>query len=49
MVLDISILFAMIVYGIVAMALYALIEWLTTRILEMRVRDAAARGHASAA
>jgi uncharacterized protein YggT (Ycf19 family) len=48
-VLDVSILFAMIVYGIVALALHALIEWLTTRILEMRVGDAAARGRTSAA
>jgi uncharacterized protein YggT (Ycf19 family) len=45
-VLDGSILFATIVYGIVATALRALIEWLTTRILEMRVDDAAARGRA---
>ena len=35
-VLDVSILFAMIVYGIVALALHALIEWLTARILTMR-------------
>jgi uncharacterized protein YggT (Ycf19 family) len=48
-VLDGSILFAMIVYVIVAMALRALIAWLSTRILEMRVGDAAARGRASAA
>lgn len=47
-VLDVSILFAMLVYGIVALALHALIEWLTTRIVEMRVDDAA-RGRASAA
>ena len=44
-VLDVSILFAMIVYGIVAMALDSLIDWLTTRILKMRV-DAAAAGRA---
>ena len=48
-VVDVSILFAMLVYGIVALALHALIEWLTARILEMRVDDAAARGRASAA
>ena len=48
-VLDVSILFAMIVYGIVAMALHALIEWLTIRILALRVGDAAASGRASAA
>ena len=35
-VLDVSILFAMIVYAIVALALQALIEWLTARILAMR-------------
>ena len=45
-VLDVSILFAMIVYGIVAMALHSLIDWLTTRILKMRVDAAAARGRA---
>jgi uncharacterized protein YggT (Ycf19 family) len=43
-VLDVSILFAMLVYGIVALALHALIEWLTARIVEMRLRNAAARG-----
>ena len=48
-VLDVSILFAMLVYGIVALALHALIEWLTARILEMRVDEAATRGRASAA
>lgn len=48
-VVDVSILFAMLVYGIVALALHALIEWLTARILEMRVDDAAARRRASAA
>jgi uncharacterized protein YggT (Ycf19 family) len=41
-VLDVSILFAMIVYSIVAMALHALIEWLTGRIVAMRVYNAAA-------
>jgi ABC-type nitrate/sulfonate/bicarbonate transport system permease component len=35
-VLDVSVLFAMIVYGIVALALDALIEWLTARIRAMR-------------
>ena len=34
-VLDTSILFAMIVYGIVATGLHALIEWLTDRLTEM--------------
>ena len=43
-VLDVSILFAMIVYGIVAMALHALIEWLTARILAMRVSNVAGAG-----
>jgi uncharacterized protein YggT (Ycf19 family) len=47
-VLDVSILFAMLVYGIVALALHALIEWLAARILEMRLRNAAARGRLSA-
>ena len=35
-VLDLSILFAMIVYGIVALFLNALIEWLTARVLALR-------------
>ena len=35
-VLDVSILFAMIVYWIVALVLHAVIEWLTARIVEMR-------------
>jgi len=39
-VLDVSILFAMIVYGIVAMALRALIDWLTYRIDLIRQREA---------
>jgi uncharacterized protein YggT (Ycf19 family) len=42
-VLDVSILFAMIVYGIVALGLNALIEWFTARILDMRVATAAGR------
>jgi uncharacterized protein YggT (Ycf19 family) len=33
-VLDVSILFAMIVYGLVALGLRALIDWLTDRIAE---------------
>jgi hypothetical protein len=32
---DVSILFAMIVYGLAALVLRALIEWLTDRIAEM--------------
>ena len=35
-VLDVSILFAMIVYGIVALGLHALIDWLTDRLVGMR-------------
>jgi uncharacterized protein YggT (Ycf19 family) len=35
-VLDVSILFAMIVYGTAALALNALIDWLTARILAIR-------------
>jgi hypothetical protein len=46
-VLDVSVLFAMLVYGIVALALHAFIEWLTRLIVAMRVDDAAARGRAS--
>jgi uncharacterized protein YggT (Ycf19 family) len=34
-VLDLSILFAMIVYGLVALLLHALIEWLTDRIAKL--------------
>ncbi|HEY6777613.1 MAG TPA: hypothetical protein VI122_13990, partial [Thermoleophilaceae bacterium] len=33
-VLDVSILFAMIVYGLAALLLHALIDWLTDRIAE---------------
>lgn len=40
-VLDTSVLFAMIVYGIVAMLLHALIAWLSERLYYMRVRGAA--------
>jgi uncharacterized protein YggT (Ycf19 family) len=39
-VLDVSVLFAMIVYGIVAMALRALIDWLTYRVNLIRQRQA---------
>jgi uncharacterized protein YggT (Ycf19 family) len=42
-VLDVSILFAMLVYGIVGLALHALIERLSVLILTMRVDNAAAR------
>ena len=34
-VLDVSILFAMIVYGLAALLLHAVIEWLTDRIAQM--------------
>jgi len=39
-VLDVSVLFAMIVYGIVALALRALIDWLTYRVDLLRRREA---------
>jgi uncharacterized protein YggT (Ycf19 family) len=39
-VLDVSVLFAMIVYGIVALALRALIDWLTYRVDLLRQREA---------
>lgn len=45
-VVDVSALFAMIVYGIVGLALHALIEWLTSRIFDMRLDNAAARRRA---
>jgi uncharacterized protein YggT (Ycf19 family) len=48
-VLDVSILFAMLVYGIVGLALHAFIGWLTRLMVAMRVDDAAARGRASTA
>jgi uncharacterized protein YggT (Ycf19 family) len=48
-VLDVSILFAMLVYGIVALALHALIEWLSARIVQMRLRNAAASGRLGSA
>lgn len=41
-VLDVSVLFAMIVYGIVAMALRALIDWLTSRVDLIRRHEAQA-------
>jgi uncharacterized protein YggT (Ycf19 family) len=43
-VLDVSILFAMLVYAIVGLAQHAFIEWLTRLIVAMRVDNAAARG-----
>jgi uncharacterized protein YggT (Ycf19 family) len=41
-VLDVSVLFAMIVYGIAALALRALIDWLTYRVELIRRREAQA-------
>ena len=38
-VLDVSLLFAMIVYSIVGIALHALVEWLTTKIVALRHRQ----------
>ncbi len=46
-VLDASVLFAMIIYGIVALALGALIEWLSQRLYGLR--NAAAQRDAAAA
>ena len=37
-VLDVSVLFAMIVYGIVAMVLHGLIGWLTERVAELELK-----------
>ena len=39
-VLDVSILFAMIVYGLVALGLRALIDWLTGRLRRVQAADA---------
>jgi hypothetical protein len=38
-VLDVSLLFAMIVYSIVGIALHALVEWLTAKIVALRHRQ----------
>jgi hypothetical protein len=46
-VLDVSLLFAMLVYAIVGLALHAFIEWLTGLIVAMRADNAPARGRAS--
>lgn len=40
-VLDLSVIFAMVVYGIAAMFLQALIDWLSSRLIAIRVRAAA--------
>jgi len=48
-VLDVSVLFAMIVYGIVALALRSLIDWLTYRVELLRTREAHAATMASQA
>jgi uncharacterized protein YggT (Ycf19 family) len=42
-VIDFSLLFAMIVYTIIAMALHALVLWLASKITEIRRRDRRAR------
>jgi uncharacterized protein YggT (Ycf19 family) len=39
-VLDTSVMFAMIVYSIVALFVHALIDWLTERMMRLRVRTA---------
>jgi uncharacterized protein YggT (Ycf19 family) len=46
-VLDTSVIFAMIVYSIVALFLHALIDWLTQRLLVRRVRSTGAATVAS--
>ncbi len=38
-VLDTSLLFAMVVYGIIGIALHALVDWLTGKIVEQRRRQ----------
>jgi uncharacterized protein YggT (Ycf19 family) len=48
-VLDVSVLFAMIVYSIVALALRALIDWLTYRVELIRRREAHAAATAQTA
>ena len=40
-VLDTSVLFAMIVYGLAGLLLNALIDWLTQRLEAARIREAA--------
>ena len=47
-VLDVSVLFAMIFYGIVALALRSLIDWLTYRVDLLRQREAHAATMAQA-
>ena len=46
-VLDTSVLFAMIVYGIVGIALSALIHWLTAKQLELQRKHALAEAQAA--
>ena len=46
-VLDTSVLFAMIVYGIIGMLLSALIQWLSTKLIELRRRQALAQAAAA--
>jgi uncharacterized protein YggT (Ycf19 family) len=43
-VLDPSILFAMVVYGLVGLVLNALIDWLTQRLVRVRMREATSAG-----
>jgi hypothetical protein len=46
-VLDPSVVFAMVVYGIVGLALSALIDWLTEKLMLLRARQAYAPASAS--
>ena len=48
-VLDTSVLFAMIVYGLVGLLLSALIDWLTQRLTRVRMREAATTAAADGA
>jgi uncharacterized protein YggT (Ycf19 family) len=48
-ILDVSVLFAMVVYSILALALRSLIDWLTYRVEMLRVRKAHAATMASQA
>jgi hypothetical protein len=48
-IFETSVLFAMVVYGILAMLLCALISWLTTKLLTLRAQEAALAANANAA
>jgi hypothetical protein len=48
-IFETSVLFAMVVYGILAMLLSALISWLTTKLLTLRAQEAALAANANAA